>query len=92
MRGRPRLRRLQIQLTNSGLAVEAEDRKEELSTSFIQGDWVIQDDLSPLLSQPLPDAIVVNGSAPLVRFKITTFKDRTCLAVSWHHTLGRSFI
>lgn len=77
-----------IQLTNSGLAVEAEDRKEELSTSFIQGDWVIQDDLSPLLSQLPPDATIVNGSASLVRFKITTFKDRTCLAVSWHHTLG----
>ncbi|KAG2124575.1 hypothetical protein BD769DRAFT_1467840 [Suillus cothurnatus] len=77
-----------IQLTNSGLAVEVEDRKEELSTSFIQGDWVIQDDLSSLLSQLPPDAIIVNGSASLVRFKITSFKDRTCLAVSWHHTLG----
>ncbi|KAG2157584.1 uncharacterized protein EDB93DRAFT_1246664 [Suillus bovinus] len=77
-----------IQLTNSGLAVEAVDRKKELSTSFIQGDWVIQDDLSPLLSQPPPDATIVNGSASLVRFKITAFKDRTILAVSWHHTLG----
>ncbi|KAG0705325.1 hypothetical protein DFH29DRAFT_1077723 [Suillus ampliporus] len=77
-----------IQLTNSGLPVEVEDRREELFTSIIRGDWVIQDDLSPLLSRPQPDAAVVNGSASLVRFKITTFKDRTCLGVSWHHTLG----
>lgn len=58
------------------------------SDSLLNGDWVIQDDISPFLSHQPVGANLVNGGAPLLRLKLTFFKDETCIGVSWHHTLG----
>jgi len=58
------------------------------SDSYLNGDWVIQDDISPFLSHQPIGANVVNGNAPLLCLKLTFFKDETCIGVSWHHTLG----
>ena len=58
------------------------------SNSLLNGDWVIQDDISPFLNHQPIDANLVNGGAPLLRLKLTFFKDETCIGVSWHHILG----
>jgi hypothetical protein len=60
------------------------------SDSFLNGDWVIQDDIYPFLNHQPIGADIVNGGAPLLRLKLTFFKDETCIGVSWHHSLGLS--
>lgn len=58
------------------------------SDSLLNGDWVIQDDISPFLNHQPIGANLVNGGAPLLRLKLTFLKDETCIGISWHHTLG----
>ena len=60
------------------------------SDSLLNGDWVIQDDISPFLNHQPIGATVVNGDAPLLRLKLTFMKDETCIGISWHHSLGLS--
>ena len=60
------------------------------SDPLLRGDWVVQDDLSPFLDQqPTCDnSKLNNGSAPLLRLKLTFFNCETCIGVSWNHSLG----
>ena len=60
------------------------------SDSHLHGDWVVQDDLSPFLDQkPIRNnSELNNGSAPLLRLKLTFFNYETCIGVSWNHSLG----
>lgn len=61
------------------------------SDSLLDGDWVIQDDISLFLNNQPVGANLVNGGAPLLRLKLTFLNNETCIGVSWHHTLGLSF-
>ncbi|KIJ69610.1 hypothetical protein HYDPIDRAFT_45726, partial [Hydnomerulius pinastri MD-312] len=78
----------QIELTNAAVPVDIDYREDTTSDSVLEGDWVIQANLSPLLNHQPIGANLVNGGAPLLRIKLTFFEGETCIGVSWHHTLG----
>ncbi|KAG9318308.1 hypothetical protein JVU11DRAFT_392 [Chiua virens] len=77
-----------IELTNTAIPVDIDYKLDLNSNSFLSGDWVVQDDISPFLNNQPIGANLVNGGAPLVRLKLTFFNKETCIGVSWHHTLG----
>ncbi|KAL4079456.1 hypothetical protein J3A83DRAFT_4209798 [Scleroderma citrinum] len=77
-----------IELTNTPVPVDVSYIQEKDSSSVLQNDWVIQEDLSSLLHHQPVDANPINGTVPLVRFKLTFFMDETCIGISWHHALA----
>ena len=63
--------------------------EEKYSSAILQDDWVIQEDLASLVYYQPVDVNPINGTAPLLRFKLTFFMGETCIGISWHHTLGQ---
>ncbi|KAI6043330.1 hypothetical protein EDC04DRAFT_2890968 [Pisolithus marmoratus] len=80
--------RWSIELTNSGVPVDVSYEREKSLSSILQNDYVVQGDLSPLLSCHSDGANVVDKEEPLLYVKLTFFAEETCIGVSWHHTLG----
>lgn len=80
--------RWSIELTNSGVPVDVCFGREKLLSSVLQNDYVLQEDLSPLLSRHSDGADIVDKEEPLLCLKLTFWRDETCIGVSWHHTLG----
>ncbi|KAG8217369.1 hypothetical protein J3R82DRAFT_5464 [Butyriboletus roseoflavus] len=81
-----------IELTNTTVPVDIGYKLDTSSDSLLNGDWVIQDDISPFLNQQPIGANLVNGGAPLLRLNLTFFSNETCIGVSWHHTLGDAIV
>jgi len=54
----------------------------------LQGDWAIQEASASLLYDQPVDADLINGTAPLVRFKLTFFMEETSVGITWNHALG----
>ncbi|EGN96124.1 hypothetical protein SERLA73DRAFT_185682, partial [Serpula lacrymans var. lacrymans S7.3] len=75
-------------LTQSAIPIDVEHAPSNLFEALIINDWVIQDNITRLLSQKPKDTALVNGDAPLLRFKLTFCGYRTSVGVSWNHTLG----
>ena len=63
--------------------------RETTSSSILQGDWVIQEALASLVYDQPVDGDLINGTAPLVRFKLTFFMEETCIGITWNHALGQ---
>ena len=63
--------------------------KERTSDSVLQGDWVVQEASTSLLFDKPIDGNLVNGTAPLIRFKLTFFVEETCIGITWNHVLGQ---
>ena len=63
--------------------------KERTSDSVLQGDWVVQEASTSLLFDKPVDGNLVNGTAPLIRFKLTFFVEETCIGITWNHALGQ---
>ncbi|KAL4079450.1 hypothetical protein J3A83DRAFT_1099355 [Scleroderma citrinum] len=74
-----------IELTNTPVPVDVSYVKEKDSGSVLQDDWVIQEDVSPLMDHQPVDADPINGTAPLIRFKLTFFVEETCIADATGH-------
>ena len=79
----------QIELTNTPVAVDVSHVEQKSSSSLLQEDWVIQEDLAFLTFPYRTDASLINGTEPLLRCKLTFFLEETCVSISWHHTLGQ---
>ncbi|KAL4069073.1 hypothetical protein J3A83DRAFT_4401226 [Scleroderma citrinum] len=77
-----------IELTNNYVPVDVSYIEGKASSSVLQDDWVIQEDLSSLVNQQPDDVNPVNGTVPLLRFKLTFFTEETCIGVTWHHVLA----
>lgn len=80
--------RWSIELTNSSVPVDVSYEQEKSLSLVLQNDYVIQEDLSPLLSCHSDGADTVDKEEPLLWLKLTFFEEQTCIGVSWHHTLG----
>lgn len=80
--------RWSIELTNSGVPVDISFEREKPLSSVLQTDYVLQEDLSPLLSFHSDGTDIVDKEEPLLCLKLTFWEDETCIGVSWHHTLG----
>ena len=63
--------------------------KESTSNSVLQGDWVVQEASKLLLFDKPADGDLVNGTAPLVCFKLTFFVEEACIGITWNHALGQ---
>ncbi|KIO04307.1 hypothetical protein M404DRAFT_9320 [Pisolithus tinctorius Marx 270] len=81
-----------IELTNSGVPLDVSYEQERPLSSVLQNDYVLQEDLSPLLSCHSDGADIVDKERPLLCLKLTFFEEETCIGVSWHHALGLSTI
>jgi len=75
-------------LVNSPVPVVIDYKLDTTSDSVLDGNWVVQDDISPLFNHQPVGADPVNGDSPLLRLKMTFFNNETCIGISWHHTLG----
>ncbi|KIM70505.1 hypothetical protein SCLCIDRAFT_152659 [Scleroderma citrinum Foug A] len=80
--------RWSIELTNSCVPVDVSYARETTSSSILQGDWVIQEALASLVYDQPVDGDLINGTTPLVRFKLTFFMEETCIGITWNHALG----
>ncbi|KAI6139042.1 transferase family-domain-containing protein, partial [Pisolithus tinctorius] len=80
--------RWSIELTNSGVPLDVSYERERPLSSVLQNDYVLQEDLSPLLSCHSDGADIVDKERPLLCLKLTFFEEETCIGVSWHHALG----
>ena len=63
--------------------------KKGTSNSVLQGDYVVQEASASLLFDQPVDGDLVNGTAPLIRFKLTLFLEGTFIGLTWNHALGQ---
>ena len=63
--------------------------KERTSNLDLQGNWVVQEASASLLFDKPVDGDLINGTAPLIRFKLTFFMEETYIGITWNHALGK---
>lgn len=72
------------------MSVDIDYKLDTTSDALLNGDCVIQDDISPFLNHQPVSPGPADGNAPLLLLKLTFFDNETSVGVSWHHALGSS--